>query len=156
MAQRTTRPKKADVPLQIRIEVPVSGETKVFQEPVPEGFPPELFPHLADFWKRGFSAATTRSDSPGVELCGEEVSLADFAESRGRPIDDESEREGREAAKLRKKGPTFGEIARRVCRHRHERGHRCKKPCTDRIRQAMQQYESREDLRQIARGDLDS
>jgi hypothetical protein len=143
-------------PFQIQVEVSLDGGKKVFVEPAPEGFPPELFPHLADFWKRGFNATIPCSDTHSADQPVKEVSLAEFAEPRGRPIDDESEREGREAAKLRREGLSFGQIALRVCRHRNERRHRCKKPCNDRIRQAMQQYESREELKKIARGDLDS
>lgn len=154
MDRNETPAKKADVP-QIRIEVPVNDETRVFLEPAPEGVPPELFPHLADFWKRGFTAATSRQGNSHFEGG---VDLSGFTrESRGRPIDDESEREGREAAKLRKKGRlSFGQIARQVCRYRKERRHRCKKQCTDRIRQAMLQYQSREEVQKLARGDLDS
>lgn len=59
---------------------------------------------------------------------------------RGRPTNQEIQRLGKEAAKLRGKDLTYGQIARRVCPRRSEHGHRCGKNCADRIRQAAKRY----------------
>jgi hypothetical protein len=156
MVRSTKQP--SDKRSQIRVEASVKGEKRVFSESVPEGLPTELTPHLEDFWRRGFSAASNCYEGPSTELAVEELpSLVDFEpEPRGRPIDDESEREGREAAKLREKNPnlTFGQIAPQVCRYRKEPHHRCKKACSDRVRQAFKQYTLREEVDRIAKGDL--
>jgi len=114
------------------------------REPAPTGIPSKLLPQLADFFLRGFEAARARF-SPPISLEGFDV------ESRGRPVEDEAEREGREAARLRNEGLTFGQIARQVCRYRGRPGHRCKKPCADRIRQAHQSYLRREEQRRTDR-----
>ena len=134
----------------------MNGETKHFSEVAPEGTP--TVSDLADFWKRGYMAAK-KIEQPVPEPTTEElVSLADMAESRGRPVDSESEREGQEAATLKKlhKDWTFKEIAKQVCRYRTKRYHHCRKACKDRIRQALLQHRTREELKRIARGDSDS
>jgi hypothetical protein len=145
MSQRKAQPVSSGNPSQIAVGIFEDDNEKpieVLREPVPIGFPPELAHHLAEYMARGFNVAV------------EEVpSLEGFGSNRGRPSDDEAEREGYEGAKLREKGFTFGEIARQVCRYRNKPGHRCKKSCTDRIRQAMRRYERRQEEEKIVRGE---
>jgi len=158
MARNRARAKKADVPSQIQVEVSVNGEKRVFLEPAPEGIPPNLFPHLADFWRRGFTAADTHQSGPQSTAAPEVIDLSEFApSSRGRPMDNEAEREGQQGSRLRREDPslTYGDITRRVCRYRDKPAHRCKKACNDRVRQAIKQYEVRQELERIARGDGD-
>jgi hypothetical protein len=149
-----TRLKKADEPLEIVVEIPIGDEKAVLRERVPKGFPPELTPHLADFMERGFRAARALLLSPYGQPSQQLPSIVDLAESaRGRPMDDETEREGREGAKLRRSGLTFGQMARQVCRYRSKPAHRCKKQCNDRIRQAVKTYQIRQYLERLSRGE---
>jgi hypothetical protein len=133
------------VPLQISVEICLNGKKETLVESAPEGFPKDLLPHLADFLKRGFNAACERLS------CETFPSLAGLAlDPRGRLIDPEVERIGREAFKLHQEGLTYGQIARKVCTKRGQPGHNpCRKRCADRIRQAARQYENREYLRKL-------
>jgi hypothetical protein len=47
---------------------------------------------------------------------------------------------GQKAARLRKRGSSFGAIAQKLCEHKIEPGHRCNKACADRIRQRALPY----------------
>ena len=140
------RGRKTAHPSQIEIKVPISGRIDLFQEPAPKGFPSKLLPHLSDFFVRGFNAARARFETTEV------LSLADLApETRGRPVDYAAEQEARQAAPLRAKGLTFGQIAAKVCRYRSAPGHHCNKRCADRIGKAHDSYLRREEQRRIER-----
>ena len=133
MGQRRARPIQNQNPSEVAIEIYEEGKetpVEVLRQPAPNGFPPDLLHHLADFMARGFNAA--------VHVADRAFSLDDFVTLERRPRDDESEREGRETAILREKHPTlsYTRIARKVCRDRNKRSHRCGKKCADRIRQA--------------------
>jgi hypothetical protein len=149
MGQRRARPIQNQNPLQITVEIYEEGRetpVDVLRQPPPNGFPTELLHHLSDFMARGFNAAQ------------EPISLVDFGIRERRPRDDESEREGYECARLHKQHPTYSytRIARQVCRYRNKRDHRCGNKCADRIRQAMKQYEMREEVEKIGKGEVDS
>jgi hypothetical protein len=155
MAQPQARPIITDESSEIAIGIfdeDTETPAEVLRHPAPQGFPADLRPHLADFMARGFNVAIARRDADETQ---EDVpSLADFAPSpRGRPTEAETEREGREGAKFRANGLTYGEIARHVCRYRSTPHHRCKKPCTDRIRQAVETHQTRVELERLSRGD---
>lgn len=149
MGRNRTHTNKADKPSEIQVEVLLNGKKEVLREPVPEGFPPELIPCLADYMERGFRAGLKASHLLDIP------SLVEFAKipGLGRPVNAENEREGREAAKLRKDGLTFGQIARQVCRYRSKPTHHCKKKCADRIRQTVKQYEERKYIESLERGE---
>ena len=144
----SARALKSESPSEIAIGVFECGNdapVQILRAPAPRNFSAEHLLDLADYMARGFNAALAYLENGSHD---DVPSLADFVPSRrGRPSDDDSEREGREGAKLRKEGHTFGQIARLVCRNRNKPAHRCKKDCTDRIRQAVEQYETQEYLR---------
>jgi hypothetical protein len=105
---------------------------KVLEEPVPSNFPKKLLFHLADYMARGFNGAI-RETALIRKLSAKPV---------GRPIDPEVQRIGREAAKLREQGFTYGEIARKLCSRKVQPLHRCDKKCADRIQKAARPYVS--------------
>jgi hypothetical protein len=134
MVQGKARPISSTNPSEIAVGIfsdASENPVDVLREPVPEGFPPELVHHLADYLARGFNAAVEEDPLAWVD---------EFLPKYRRPIDDETQREGYEGAKLRKEGFTYGEIAHRICRHLNNPAHRCGKKCADRIRQAVKQY----------------
>ena len=155
MAGNRTPRNNADVPVQIPIEITINDERKVLLEPAPEGFPPELFPHLADFWKRGFTAALVHRGDSGAHGGEEGPSLAEFAEPlSGRPLDPDVQARGRKAVALREKGLTYGKIALQLCPERTHSHHRCGgKKCADRIRQEANEYLNRKAIEDLQRGD---
>src|SRR6516225_2970720 len=104
MVQRKARPISSGNPSQIAVGIFADASenpVEVLRVPVPEGFPPELVHHLADYLAQGYNAA------------GEDNSLADFDEflpKYRRPEDPEAGREGRHGAKLREAHLSFGQI----------------------------------------------
>ena len=58
----------------------------------------------------------------------------------GRPIDRKIQDRGRNAARLRIEGKTWGQVAKTLCPQRGDEGHRCDKRCVDRLRQSAQRY----------------
>jgi hypothetical protein len=69
-------------------------------------------------------------------------SLREFAlPIRGRPQDREVQHLGQVAAALHERQKlSFGQIARKLCRQKIEKDHKCDKRCVDRIRQAAKPY----------------
>ena len=140
MTRRTTRQKSIDEPPQIVAEVLINEEKVMLREPAPEGFPRKLFPYLADYMRRGFIAALSRRSSPDVQDF-EEIDLAPYAAPlSGRPVNPEVQELGRNAARLRRGGLTYGQIARQLCPLKNAQGHHCGRRCADRIRQAAKPY----------------
>lgn len=115
----------------------------MFLEPAAEGFPRELFPHLVDFWKRGFGASVAEQESVSY------VDLSPFARPlSGRPVDTEVHERGKKAAALHRQGRTYGKIALELCPERTDSHHRCGgKKCADRLRQAAKPYLKEREVR---------
>jgi hypothetical protein len=154
MVSKKKRARKTDVASQIQVEVSVNEEKKVFLEPAPEGFPLELFPHLADFWKRGYNSYLAGRQTAEVGDDAEVVNLSDVAAPlSGRPVDYAVQERARKATALRRQGLSYGKIALQLCPERVDRHHRCVKNCADRIRQAVKAYKIREDLERLSRGE---
>jgi hypothetical protein len=133
--------------VEAEIELQTDAGKKVIREKVPRGFPKDLVPHLVEFWRRGYGYAK-----------GEEVlpSLVEFAPSpRGRRASGEVAREAREALKLlgENRSLSYRQIAIKVCRNRCKADHRCNKRCADRIRRAVADCRSRDELNRIAKGE---
>jgi len=154
MAQRNMEAQMAEsdqvpIPRQIPIEVVSNGETRRFSEPAPEGFPPELFTHLVDFFVRGYKAASNPQQQEKVEAI---EGLEEFYEPpRGRPADPETQRRGMLAWQLHSQGLTYGKIALELCPDRTERHHRCRRKCADRLRQEANDYKNRRDIEELRR-----
>ncbi len=150
MGQKRARPIPSQNPSQIAIGIFDQGRDRepveVLREPVPEGFPPDLIHHLADYMARAYNAALGLSD--GIDLSG-------MIETRGRPIDPQVDEIGRKAAMLRKQNPRFSwqKIALKLCPKKGQASHRCGKRYADRIRQAAAGYLLRVDLEKLARGE---
>jgi hypothetical protein len=149
MARYRAKPAETQDGQQVAIEIVSEGKEQapeLLRVSAPDGFPPERLHQLADYWVQGFNAACARLD-PDV------VDLSDFApETRGRPIEPEVEEEGREAAKLREQNPhlRWRQIARKVCRVKATTmGHRCDRKCDDRVRQAVNVYRQRQEVKDL-------
>jgi hypothetical protein len=158
MSERRALPIKTENPSEIAVELFEDDKgtpIDVLREPVPEGFPPELRYHLAEFWARGFNAAIERSGQPHDEESDSGVDLRDLAAPlSGRPVDPAVEARGKKAAALREKGLTYGEIALQLCTERTDRHHRCGgKRCADRIRQEANEYLNRKAIADLQKGD---
>jgi hypothetical protein len=131
MRHKTGRNRSKKVPAA-QVGIFIDGElVEGFVEPVPDDFPPELVPHLADFMARGINAAMVALRAKPQDW---------LRRARGRPIAAAVQQLGQEAARLRKEGLTYGQIALRLCPRKAEPGHRCGKNCADRIRQAAKAY----------------
>jgi hypothetical protein len=133
MPRQRSHSKKAGNQTQVAMGIYVEGEEsplEVLLQPVPNDFPPKLIPHLAEYMARGFNY--------GIEEGAFMNSLG--KRPRGRPIDAAEHDRGREAARLRKRGLTFGEIAKKLCPKRGETGHACDRLCADRLRHSAKVY----------------
>lgn len=128
--------KKICHPSMVAVGIYVEGEAMPIEillerAPTPDKFPRELVPYLTDYMARGFNSVASAA----------RLKLGDLLrKARGRPIDPAVQQVGQEAAKLRKEGLTYGQIALKLCLRRTEHGHRCDKACADGIRQAAKPY----------------
>jgi hypothetical protein len=135
-------------------EITINDERRTFTEPAPEGFPPEFFPHLAEFWKRGFTACLRRREAQAKDAdeCLQKVDLSALAAPlSGRPANPEIQKRGKLASELHEQGLTYGEIALQLCPRRTERHHRHSKKCADRIQQEAKDYENRGAIRDLTK-----
>lgn len=154
MARQKRQRKEKQVTPEVQIELTVNGEKKVFRELAPNGVPPELVPHLADFWKRGFTAHVERRRDSPVSDGAESVDLSGFAAPlSGRPVNPEVHGRGRKATELHAKGLTYGQIALKLCSERTDRSHTCGKKCADRIRQEANDYLNRKAVADLQKTD---
>lgn len=65
-----------------------------------------------------------------------------FAKPRGRPTDTRLAPLYQAAAHLRKRRWTWMRITRKLCPSRSTEGHRCTKPCLDKMRMGVREYET--------------
>src|SRR5439155_27380350 len=80
MGQRRARPIQNQNPSEVAIEIYEEGKetpVEVLRQPAPNGFPPDLLHHLADFMARGFNAALRVADRA--------ISFYDFVNREARP-----------------------------------------------------------------------
>jgi hypothetical protein len=126
-------------PSEVEIKVVVHGETITLIEPVPDGFPQELIPILADYMRRGYEACRVRLEVKELPSFAE---VAEPLRSTGRRSKPELVGLGRRIDKLRKEGRSYGQITRRICPDKDK--HRCGKKCIDRIRQVYKYWQKQQ------------
>jgi hypothetical protein len=101
-------------------------------DPIPQGFPDEFVPFLAEVFISGFDLAMSLNMIPKYRN----------KRPRGRPIAPRARDQGREAAMLHKQGSSYGAIALQLCEEAGKNDHRCGKACIDRIRQRARSVSS--------------